>query len=102
MQLKIQRKNDKVVIYLTGTLDGSSACQVEHALERELREGEAARLVVDLSRVRNFEYFGIATFAKIVRGQKTSPHKITLIGLPRSTENVFRRFGLENKVVAQD
>jgi anti-anti-sigma factor len=101
MQLKIKRDNGKVVMSLNGYLDGSGACQVEHALRRLKKIPKDSKLIFDLGRVRNFEYFGIAILAKSIRNQRKCFQEISLTGLPPSTENVFKRFGLENGKVTR-
>lgn len=101
MHLKIQGDNGKVVLYLSGSLDGSSACQVEHAIERLEVTPEGRQLVFDFSRVQNFEYFGIALLAKSLRSHKRHFQEISLTGLQTSTEGIFKRFGLENGKVTR-
>ncbi len=96
MQLRIQRDNEKVVIHLKGTLDGSTACQVEHVLQRLQKISKGCRLVFDLGRLRSFEYFGVAIFAKSIRSQKNYFQEISFTGLQTSTQNLFRSFGLES------
>jgi anti-anti-sigma factor len=96
MQLKIQRNNGKVVMYLNGNLDGSGACQVERALERLKDLPGNCELIFDLSGIRNFEYFGVAILAKYIRKQKDNFQKVSLIGQQISVQNVFRHFGLES------
>lgn len=96
MQLRIQRDNAKVVIHLKGTLDGSGACQVEHTLQRLQKISKGCRLVFDLGGLRSFEYFGVAILAKSIRSQKNHFQEISLTGLETSTQNVFKRFGLES------
>jgi anti-anti-sigma factor len=93
-QLEIKRGNGKVVMHLKGNLDGSSACQVEHAMKRLEGTAEGCQLVFDFGGVRNFEYFGIALLAKSLRSQKRHFQEVSLTGLQTSTENVFKRFGL--------
>ena len=95
-QLEIQRDNGKVVIYLKGNLDGSSACQVESALERLQGLPGNGKLIFDLRGVRSFEYFGVAILAKSIRRQKNNFQQVSLIGLQISVEDVFRHFGLES------
>jgi anti-anti-sigma factor len=100
-QLEIQRENGKVVIHLKGNLDGSSVCQVDHAMKRLEKTPEGCQLVFDLGGVRNFEYFGIVLLAKSLRSQKNRFQEISLTGLRRSTESIFKRFGLENGKVTR-
>ena len=96
MQLKIQRDNGKVVMYLKGNLDGSGACQVERALERLQDLPGNCELIFDLRGVRTFEYFGVALLANSMKRQKHNFEQVSLIGLQISMENVFRHFGLES------
>lgn len=96
MRLQVDKNNEKVLVTLKGNLDESGACQVEHALDglREVSRGN--KVVVDLSGVHSFEYFGIASFTKVIRGQINYFDEITLTGLHGSIENVFKRFGFKN------
>jgi anti-anti-sigma factor len=70
MQLEIYQNNGEVLMHLRGNLDGSGACQVEHALKRLQDKANNCRLIFDLRGIRSFEYFGIAILAKRIRGQK--------------------------------
>ena len=94
--LKVMRNNDKVLLRLKGDLNGSSACQMEHALERLWDAAKVSRLTVDFSGVRHFDYFGVAHSAKAIRRQRYRFPEISLSGLEATTENLFKRFGLEN------
>lgn len=97
MQLKIPTDNGKLGMRLNGNLDGSGACQVEHALHRLQETSKNRNLVIDFHGIRNFEYFGIAILAKSIKTQGKYFQQINLTGLLPSTENVFKRFGLEKK-----
>ena len=94
--LKVISNNGKVFLRLKGDLNGSSACQMEHALERLWDAAKVSRLTVDFSGVRHFDYFGVAHSAKAIRRQRYRFPEISLSGLEATTENLFKRFGLEN------
>lgn len=94
--LKVKRTNDKVLIRLTGYLNGSGSCQMENTLERLRDLPKAGKLTVDLSGIRDFDYFGVVHFAKAIRRQRCRFFEISLTGLKETTENLFKRFGLEN------
>ncbi|MBW1981304.1 MAG: STAS domain-containing protein [Deltaproteobacteria bacterium] len=102
MDIRIVRRNGTVIIHLKGSLDASSACEVDHALQRELARAEAGHLIVDLANVSYFEYFGIATFARVIRDRIVPLDRIILTGLSSATANVFKSFGIEDNSVAQD
>ena len=100
IRLKIQGDHGKVVVRLNGYLDGSGACQVDHALQRLQETSKGCRLSLDLGGIRNFEYFGIAILAKSIKSQRSHFEEIILTGLQASTENVFKRFGLPSTTAA--
>ena len=94
--LKAISNNDEVFLRLSGELNGSGACQMEHALERLRDEAKASRLTVDFSGIRHFDYFGVAQSARAIRRQRYRFPVISLSGLEAITENLFKQFGLEN------
>ncbi len=94
--LKIMRNNANVLLRLRGDLNGSGACQMEHALERLRDVPKAARLTIDLSGIRDFDSFGVVHFAKAIRGQRYRFHEISIRGVEATTESLLKRFGLEN------
>jgi anti-anti-sigma factor len=94
MQLRIHQNNGSLVIHLRGNLDGTGACQIERALEALPGRSRDKALTIDLSGVHRFEYFGIALLAKRIRRERHHFHEISLTGLQKPTQNVFRRFGL--------
>jgi len=95
MQVSIQGGRDTVVMRLRGNLDGSSACQVEQALHRLLEKSKGRKLVFDLGGVHTYEYFGVALLARSIRSQRNHFKEISFQGIPPSTENVFRSFGID-------
>ncbi len=102
ISLKILRSNGNVFMRIEGHLDGNGACQVERVLERLQEKTRNCKLILDLSGIRNFEYFGVAILARGIRGQKRHFQEISLTGLQASAESVFRRFGLESNRLGQD
>jgi anti-anti-sigma factor len=100
INLKIMQSTGNVFMRIEGHLDGSGACQVEHALKRLQEKTRNCRLIFDLSGIRNFEHFGIAILAKSIRDQKRHFQEISVTGLQASTESIFRRFGVENDRIA--
>ena len=94
--LRFRRNKDNLLFRLRGKLDGSGACQMEHALDRLRDVPNHARLTVDLSGVRDFDYFGIVHFAKVLRGRRYRFGEICLSGLESGAEKLFKRFGLAN------
>jgi anti-anti-sigma factor len=93
MQITFQKQRGEVLILLNGTLDGSTACEIEHAMQ-PLRESGGMRLIFDFSGVRKVEYFGVAIFAKVVRGQRSQFREISFAGLRPASQKLFKRFGL--------
>jgi anti-anti-sigma factor len=100
MQVSIQADRDTVVMRLRGNLDGSSACQVEQALQRVIDKSAGRKLVFDLGGVHTFEYFGVAILARSIRSQRNRFREISFHGMPTSTEHVFRRFGVDGTSAA--
>ena len=94
--LKVISNNGKVFLRLKGDLNGSSACQMEHALERLRDVAKTSRLTVDLTGILDLDYFGVVHFAKAIRGQRYRFSEISLTGLKKTIESLFKRFGLEN------
>jgi anti-anti-sigma factor len=93
MQITFQKQSREVLVLLNGTLDGSTACEIEHAMQRLMETG-GTKLVFDFSGVRNVEYFGVAIFAKVVRGQRSQFSEITFAGLRPAAQKLFKRFVL--------
>jgi anti-anti-sigma factor len=100
MQVSIQGDRDTVIMRLRGNLDGSSACQVEQALQRVLEKSKRRKLVFDLGGVHTYEYFGVAILARGIRSQRNYFKEISFQGMPTSTEHVFRRFGVDGTSTA--
>ena len=94
--LKVISKKGKVFLRLKGDLNGSSACEIENTLERLSHVPKTLRLTVDLSGIRDLDYFGVVHFAKAIRRQRYRFSEISLTGLKESTESRFKRFGLGN------
>jgi anti-anti-sigma factor len=100
MQVSIEGDRDTVVMRLRGNLDGSSACQVEQALQRVLEKSEGRKLVFELGGVHTFEYFGVAILARGIRSRRNHFKEICFHGMPTSTEHLFRRFGVDGPSAA--
>ena len=100
INLKIMQSRGNVIMRIEGHLDGSGACQVEHALKSLQKKTRNCKLIFDLRGIRNFEYLGIAILAKNIRAQKRHFQEINVTGLQASTESIFRRFGVENDRIA--
>ncbi|HYA02029.1 MAG TPA: STAS domain-containing protein [Syntrophobacteria bacterium] len=94
MRVSIDGDRDTVVMRLQGNLDGSSACEVEQALDRVVDKTTGRKLVFDLGGVRTYEYFGVAILAKTIRNQRNHFQEVLLKGLSAATENVFKHFGV--------
>jgi anti-anti-sigma factor len=92
MEIRVKKKSGKVLLNLKGTLDGSTACEVEQVLQ-PLVEGGGTRLVVDFSGVGKVEDFGVVVFARVMKSQSNQFSEITFAGLRPSIQKVFRRLG---------
>jgi anti-anti-sigma regulatory factor len=99
--LGFMRNKDNLFLRLRGKLDGSGACQMENALDRLGDASQDASLTVDLSGIREFDYFGIVHFAKVIRGRRYRFREICLSGLEGGAERPFKRFGLANGKVSR-
>jgi anti-anti-sigma factor len=93
MEIKVQKLSGEVVILLNGTLNGSTACEIEHAIQPLLESG-GTRLVFDFSGVRNVERFGLIIFANVLRSQQNQFSEVTVAGLQPAVQKLFRRYGL--------
>ena len=99
--LGFMQNKDSLFFRLRGKLDGSGACEMENALDRLGDASKDARLTVDLSGIREFDYFGIVRFAKVIRGRRYRFKEICLSGLESGAERLFKRFGLANGKVTR-
>ena len=99
--LRFRRNRDNLFFRLRGKLDGSGACQMENVLNRLQDVPNDARLAIDLSEVREFDYFGIVHFDKVIRGRRYRFREISLSGLEGGAERLFKRFGLANGIVTR-
>lgn len=100
LRLTIEQENGSVYLRLEGDLDGRGAGQVERSLDRLGNLSKAATLTVDLGGMREFDYFGVVTFATAMRAQMNRFREVSLTGLEGSPENLFKRFGLKNVKIA--
>lgn len=101
INLKVKQSNGNVLLRLRGDLNGSGACQMEHVLEKLRDVPRTSRLTIDLSGIRDFDYFGVVHFARALRGQRYRFYEISLRGLEATRESLFKRFGLENGKVTR-
>jgi len=90
MEIEIQKKNGDVSIQLKGNLNGSTACQIEQALNF-IKGSGVTNLVIDFARVRKLEFFGVALLANALKSRR---NQITFTGLKPSAEKLFKHFGL--------
>jgi len=97
--LTIEQENGRVSVRIVGDLDGRGAGQVQRSLDRLSHLSKAAELTVDLSALRDFDYFGVVTFAKTMRTQLNRFREVRLTGLEGPSEKLFKRFGLDNAKV---
>lgn len=95
VELRIQRNNGKIVMYLDGYLDGGGANKVVHTLQSIHGDFQGRTVVLDLSAIKRLEYFGIATLSQFIRNHGRQFRGIKLDGLDTSAQSIFKRFGVE-------
>ena len=90
MEINIQKQSGDVSIQLKGNLNGSTACQVEQALDF-IQDSSFSRLEIDFAQVHKLEFFGVALLANALKRQRSH---VTFTGLKPSAKKLFIRFGL--------
>ena len=93
MEIKVQKLSGKVFVHLSGTLNGSTACEIEQVLQ-SLVEGGGTKLLLDFSGVGRVEYFGVVILARVLRSQGNQFGSITLAGLQPDVQELFKGLGL--------
>lgn len=92
------RKNGEFVFPIKNHLDGSSASSIGIHLDYVIDQG-ARNILLDFSRVRNFEYFGMVVLMDIVlQCKKNRGIKIDLYGLSEECLTAARYLGFERVV----
>lgn len=87
------KSSEVVFLPVTNYLDGSTACAVTVALKHLINQG-ARRILMDFSRVRNFEYFGMAILLDaITQYKKNGELRICLQGLSEECNAALQYFG---------
>jgi anti-anti-sigma regulatory factor len=90
MEINIQKQSGDITIQLKGNLNGSTACQVEQALDF-IQDSGFSRLEIDFAQVRKIEFFGVALLANALKRQRSH---LTFTGLKPSAQKLFIRLGL--------
>ena len=85
LDIRLEEFDERLVLRLTGTLDGRTAVAVIHAL----RALPPLPLTVDFSQVRTFVDLSVDALTRALRGRPVS-----LTGLGRHQARMFRYFGL--------
>jgi len=85
LDIRLETGEDRLVLRLTGTLDGRTARAVTDAV----RELPAVPLTVDFSQVRTFVDLSVDALTRALRDRPVS-----LTGLGRHQARMFRYFGL--------
>jgi hypothetical protein len=85
LDIRLERDDRRLVLRLTGTLDGRTAAAVTQAL----RELPPLPLTVDFSHVRTFVDLSVDALTRALRDRPVS-----LTGLGRHQARMFRYFGL--------
>ena len=85
LDIRLERDDQRLVLRLTGTLDGRTALVVTQAL----RELPPLPLIVDFSQVRTFVDLSVDALTRALRDRPVS-----LTGLGRHQARMFRYFGL--------
>jgi anti-anti-sigma factor len=92
----VTKNSDNVFVRVNGYLDGTSAYEMRRTLQRIHGTCQGKTLVLDLGAIRFFEYFGVTALSGFIGNHGGRFHEIRLTGLRASTQNVFKRFGVEN------
>ena len=86
LDIRLERDERRLVLWLTGTLDGRTAV----AVTQTLREMPPLPLTVDFSQVRTFVDLSVDALTRALRDRPVS-----LTGLGRHQARMFRYFGLQ-------
>jgi hypothetical protein len=86
LDIRLEEAEDRLVLRLTGTLDGNTA----HAVIQALSELPPLPLTVDFSQVRTFVDLSVDALTRALRDRPVS-----LTGLGRHQARMFRYFGLQ-------
>jgi anti-anti-sigma factor len=95
MDIQEQWQNTKLVLKLTGALDGMNAPQLETELEK-LRETAPVitSLVLDFSEVSLISSMGIRVILKAMKWLKEGNAKLSIINMPDAVREAFNLTGL--------
>lgn len=92
------RNKDEIMFPVKNHLNGSSASTIGIYLNYLVEQG-ARKIRLDFSRVRNFEYFGMAVLTNIIlQYKKNKDLVIRLCGLSAECSVAIRYFGLEKLI----
>jgi hypothetical protein len=89
MRSAAQIPHPESIISLEGVLDGLAALRVEEAL---LRMGPGDRVLVDVTKVREFHDFGVAVLGRALARCRA---EVKLRGLRHHQVRVLRYFGVD-------
>jgi anti-anti-sigma regulatory factor len=92
LDIRLEESEHRLVLRLTGTLDGHTA----HAVTQALRELPPLPLTVDFSQVRTFVDLSVDALTRALRDRPVS-----LTGLGRHQARMFRYFGLRSDELEQ-
>ena len=92
LDIRLEESEHRLVLRLTGTLDGRTADAVSQAV----RELPPLPLTVDFSQVRTFVDLSVDALTRALRDRPVS-----LTGLGRHQARMFRYFGLRTDEVEQ-
>jgi len=92
LDIRLEESEHRLVLRLTGTLDGRTALAVTQAL----RELPPLPLTVDFSQVRTFVDLSVDALTRALRDRPVS-----LTGLGRHQARMFRYFGLLTDEIEQ-
>ena len=92
LDIRLEESEHRLVLRLTGTLDGHTAL----AVTRALRELPPLPLTVDFSQVRTFVDLSVDALTRALRDRPVS-----LTGLGRHQARMFRYFGLRTDEIEQ-
>ena len=85
------RRHDKTTIFdLSGDIDFANSRDVRDSVLREIREGRAARVVVNLSQVRYIDSSGVASLVEGLKAARDLGSRFILVGLSTSAREVLQ------------
>ena len=96
--MKIERRRDTLVAYLTGELDHCSAQSIRRELDALLADHGVKRLILDMKDMSFMDSSGIAVVINTLRNMSKLEGSLVLQGLGNQPMKVFRTSGIDKLV----